>query len=119
MLRLPVIRCFIIEKKCVVTSFKYDALVAMKSASPKLKLGYLTADVTDDILENMKRDGIDEICPKAGNISADDVWKWQKMGFNVRAWGVSDEAVMKKAYEDGVNGMTCNFPDKLVELVKG
>ncbi|MBR5307507.1 MAG: MBL fold metallo-hydrolase [Clostridia bacterium] len=107
-----------IEKKCVVTSFKYDALVAMKSASPKLKLGYLTADVTDGILENMKRDGIDEICPKAGNISADDVWKWQKMGFNVRAWGVSDEAVMKKAYDDGVNGMTCNFPDKLAETLK-
>ena len=107
-----------IEKKCVVTSFKYDALTEMKKVSPKLKLGYLTVNVTDELLSKMINDGIDEICPMAGNISAEDVWNWQKKGFNVRAWGVSDETVMKKAYEDGVNGMTCNFPDKLVELVK-
>ena len=102
-----------IERKCVVTSFKYEALTAMKKCAPKLKLGYLTVDVTAEKLSRMKKDGIDEICPKASNISAEDVWEWQKSGFNVRAWGVSDEELMKKMYDFGTNGMTCNFPDKL------
>lgn len=102
-----------IEKKCVVTSFKYDALLAMKECAPRLALGFLTPEVTDELLCKMQNDGIGEICPKATKISGADVWKWQRLGFNVRAWGVSDETVMKKAYSDGVNGMTCNFPDKL------
>jgi|GEM_PF-279705 len=106
-----------IEKKCVVTSFKYDALVAMKRCSPKLKLGYLTVEVTDEILERMKADGIDEICPQAVNMTEEDTWKWQKKGFNVRAWGVANEELMKKVYDMGANGMTCNFPDKLREYV--
>ena len=106
-----------IERKCVVTSFKYEALTAMKECSPNLKLGYLTVNVTDETLSRMKNDGIDEICPKASDVTAEDVWKWQKSGFNVRAWGVSDEALMKKMYDLGVGGMTCNFPDKLQNYI--
>ena len=40
-------------------------------------------------------------------------------GFECRAWGISDETVMKAAVDMGVNaGMTVNFPDKLVEYMR-
>ena len=41
------------------------------------------------------------------------------MGFNVRAWGVYNEELMKQAYDSGCDGMTVNFPDKLTEYMKG
>ncbi len=106
-----------IEKKCVITSFKYDALIAMKECSPKLKLGYLTVETADELLEKMTKDGIDEICPKAENMTEENVWKWQKYGFNVRAWGVFNEDLMKKVCDMNAGGMTCNFPDKLYNYV--
>jgi glycerophosphoryl diester phosphodiesterase len=34
----------------------------------------------------------------------------------VRAWGVADEELMKKAYNAGVDGMTIDFPEKLIEF---
>jgi len=45
------------------------------------------------------------------------VSKWHKMGFNVRAWGVYNEDLMKQAYEAGCDGMTVNFPDKLTNYI--
>lgn len=106
------------EKKCTITSFRYDALTAMKKCAPNLKLGYLTLEVTDELLDKMKLDGIDEICPRAEGLTVEDVWKWQKLGFNVRAWGVSDEELMKAVLRAGADGMTCNFPDKLFAALK-
>lgn len=106
-----------IEKKAVVTSFKYDALLAMKTVAPKLKLGFLTVNVDDSLLSRMQSDGIDEICPKAENTNAEEVWRWKKLGFNVRAWGVANEELMRRMYDIGTDGMTCNFPDKLKEYI--
>ena len=43
--------------------------------------------------------------------------KWHRMGFNVRAWGVSNETVMGQVYDAGADGMTVNFPDKLTAYI--
>ena len=43
---------------------------------------------------------------------------WHSLGFNVRAWGISDEEIMKKVYDIGADGMTVNFPDRLVSYIK-
>ena len=40
-----------------------------------------------------------------------------RLGFNVRAWGISDEATMKQVYDAGADGMTVNFPDKLLQYI--
>ncbi len=39
-------------------------------------------------------------------------------GFVVRAWGVADEALMRQVVEAGADGMTVNFPDKLLAYVQ-
>ncbi len=38
-------------------------------------------------------------------------------GFIVRAWGVRDEGGMRRVVEAGADGMTVNFPDKLLSFV--
>ena len=106
-----------VEKKVVITSFIMEAVCAMREYAPGLKCGFLTKNVDDTLLFKLKKAGIGELCPEAKILDADKVNKWHEMGFNVRAWGVTDTNLMEKAYLSGVDGMTVNFPDKLTELL--
>lgn len=106
-----------VEKKCVITSFKFAYLERMHQIAPRLKLGYLTKEVDDAVFERMKQIGCDEFCPKASLVNAESVKKWHKDGFRVRAWGVKDEQLMRQVYDSGADGMTVNFPDKLTAYI--
>ena len=112
------IRKYGIGKKTTVTSFQYDALLRIRACAPELKTGLLTGKVDDAILEQMRADGIDQLCPRANLVTRENVEKWRRMGFHVRAWGVKDETIMKAVYDAGANGMTVNFPDKLAEYIQ-
>lgn len=113
------LRKYEMQSKTVVTSFRLAWLEEFHAVAPEFKLGYLTKDVTDEILERMRTIGIDELCPKAALIeSAEQVAAWHEMGFRVRAWGVKNEELMRGAYDAGVDGMTVNFPDKLKQYIE-
>ena len=43
--------------------------------------------------------------------------KWRGAGLGVRAWGITSVALMKKAFDLSVDGMTVNFPDRLTEYI--
>lgn len=111
------IKKYNISDKTVVTSFKYDALLVVREYAPSLKTGYLTAEVTEELLDTMTKDGIYQLCPEAKLLSPDLVSKWHALGFNVRAWGVYDEELMIHSAKCGVDGMTVNFPDKLYKYI--
>jgi len=113
------LRKYDMQKKTVVTSFRLSWLEEFKKAAPEFKLGYLTKDPSEEILSRMRAIGIDELCPKAELIeSAEQVAAWHAAGFRVRAWGVKNEDLMKRAYDAGVDGMTVNFPDKLSAYIE-
>ncbi len=104
--------------KTIVTSFKFDELKAFKEYAPEFSTGYLAEEVIDDnLLAKMKSVGIDELCPESKVISSKKVKEWMEKGFEVRAWGIYNEQIMKEVYHTGVNGMTVNFPDKLTEYI--
>lgn len=107
-----------IEQKTVVTSFHYDELLKIRNYAPGLKTGYLTSEVTNELLADMKRHGITELCPKASLLTPENVSLWHDYGFTVRAWGVADETIMKHAFDCGVDGMTVNFPDRLKKYIE-
>lgn len=107
-----------IQDKTVITSFKYEELLKMREYAPKLKTGYLTSEVTEELLLDMQQQGIGELCPIASLLTPEKVTDWHNLGFSVRAWGVSDEALMKHAYDCGVDGMTVNFPDLLKKYIE-
>lgn len=111
------IRAHGLEKKTVITSFLLDELCRLKVYAPDLKTGYLTRSTSENTLQTLLYWDIDEYCPYAPEVTAERVAKWHRMGFNVRAWGVKDEALMKAVYNAGADGMTVNFPDKLTEYI--
>ena len=104
-----------LDDKVVLTSFKYKEILDAKKFAPNIKAGYLTDKVDDALLEKMKNDGVEELCPEAKIITPELCKKWHDLGFNVRAWGVKDTELMEKVLEAGADGMTVNFPDKLTE----
>ena len=87
--------------------------------APEFKAGYLVNEpVTNEILTKMKEHGITELWPRATVITKEKVKEWNKKGFELRAWGVSNTDIMKQVFDTGINGMTVNFPDKLTEYYK-
>ena len=111
------VKKFKLEEKVIVTSFQLDYLIKLKELYPKASAGYLTEDFDDELLLKMKEIGIGQLCPRATNLTKEKVDKWHELGFNVRAWGVKDVTIMKNAYDAGVDGMTVNFPDRLIEYI--
>lgn len=107
-----------LEKQTIITSFSLDYLVKLKSIYPQASVGYLTADFDDDMLVQMKEIGVEQLCPNGANLTPEKVEKWHEQGFNVRAWGINDEHLMRRSYDCGVDGMTVNFPDKLISYIK-
>ena len=112
------VRSYGIDKKTVVTSFHFEALLDLRSYAPELTAGYLTKNIDETTLQKMRNAGIDELCPKAEEITPEKVTVWHEKGFNVRAWGVFNPELMEQAFHAGVDGMTVNFPDLLTALMK-
>jgi glycerophosphoryl diester phosphodiesterase len=114
---VDILRKYNMSRKVTITSFNFEELCDVRQYAPEYKAGYLTNNITDELLSKMMDLGIDEICPEAHLCNAEIVRKWHHMGFNVRAWGVYNEDLMKQAYESGCDGMTVNFPDKLTKYI--
>ena len=107
-----------VADKVVITSFKYSELIDMHAILPSIRLGLLhQGEVNDELLEKMKADGINEICPESYFVNKDNCKSWHEKGFNVRAWGVYNTDLMQNLVKCGVDGMTVNFPDKLYEYL--
>lgn len=105
--------------KVIITSFKYEELVAAREYDKDIRLGYLYWGATDaDRIEKLKAIKAYQACPKALDLTEDELKLIYENGFDCRTWGISDTELMKKATDMGINGgMTVNFPDRLIEYV--
>lgn len=112
------IRKYQIGHKTVVTSFKPECIRAIKEYAPELRIGLLKNGVTEENIEELKAMGADEVCPHSAEVTPEKVAGWHREGFNVRAWGLDNEELMRKVYDSMADGMTVNFPDKLTEYRK-
>jgi len=112
------IRKYGVDKKCVVTSFKFDCIEKIKAYAPELKIGWLKKEFSEEEEASLKAIGAEEICPFAANVTPERVERWHRMGWNVRAWGVGNEELMRNVFDSMADGMTVNFPDKLTAYKK-
>jgi glycerophosphoryl diester phosphodiesterase len=101
-----------------MTSFQKDKLEALRAHAPELPAGWLLRHIDDEIISEAKRLRIAQLCPKADSVTPELVAHLRAAGFNVRAWGVANEALMRRMVECGVDGMTVNFPDKLLAYLR-
>ena len=97
-----------------ITSFQKARLDEIRAYAPELAAGWLLGEVTDAVLAQARDIGLRQICPRANTVTAELVSRLHAAGFEVRAWGVATEAIMRQVVLAGADGMTVNFPDKLI-----
>jgi glycerophosphoryl diester phosphodiesterase len=115
---------FELAQSCFVTSFAYDALVAMRAESADLRLGWLVEDIDEDVLAKAEAIQLYQICPRAENVRAETVQEARAVVREVRAWGVNGESVryqsaeiislIQRILDAGCDGMTINWPDWVI-----
>lgn len=106
---------------CFITSFRYDALVAMRERDADLPLGWLVREIDADTVTQAKAIGLYQLCPIAKSVTADQVAQAREVVREVRAWGLQGESTHNHAAElirlihqvvdSGCDGMTINWPD--------
>lgn len=102
----------------IITSFMWEPLVEVMRLRKNVKVGLLSKEESFELLDKMKEAGIYQYCPRASTFTKEWNEEIRKRGFSIRAWGVNDEDLMEKMLDFKVDGMTVNFPDKLLEELK-
>jgi glycerophosphoryl diester phosphodiesterase len=101
-----------------ITSFQKTRLEEVRAYAPELPTGWLVTEASDEVVAQARALGLTQICPRANTVTPELVRRLHTEGFVVRAWGVADEALMRQVVEAGADGMTVNFPDKLLAYVQ-
>lgn len=102
----------------IITSGIIASLREVHRLDPEMRLGYLTRIVTDQLMDILMEDGIGQICPQAPALTPEVNQQLREKGFSVRPWGISDDTIMRRMLELHVDGMTTNYPDHLVAMLK-
>jgi glycerophosphoryl diester phosphodiesterase len=101
-----------------ITSFQKARLEEIRGYAPELPAGWLLPAVSDAAIAQGHDLGLRQMCPRAPTVTAGLVSRLHAEGFVVRAWGVDTEALMRQVVEVGADGMTVNFPDKLLAFLR-
>lgn len=106
---------------CIVTSFSYDALVAMREVDSTLRLGWLVPEINAEVIAKANALQLYQLCPNARSISAVHVAHARTVVREVRAWGLQGTtianhnaeliALIHQVLVCGCDGMTINWPD--------
>ena len=108
---------FGIYGKMTVTSFNFDYLREIKRINPRARIGWLVCGSGEEQIEQLAGINGEEMAPEAGKLTEEAVRRLRAAGLGMRAWGVTDTALMKKMCRLGADGMTVNFPDRLFEYI--
>jgi glycerophosphoryl diester phosphodiesterase len=100
-----------------ITSFQKVRLEEAREYAPELPAGWLVREVTDVAVSEARALGLAQLCPRADAVTPELVDRLHAGGFVARAWGVADEELMRRVVEAGADGMTVNFPDKLIAFL--
>ena len=101
-----------------ITSFQRTRLEETRAYAPELPTGWLVGEVSDAIVAEARAMGLTQLCPRANTVTPELVHRLHVEGFLVRAWGVATEDLMRQVVKAGADGMTVNFPDKLIAYLK-
>ena len=106
------------EGQVTITSFQDVRLEEMHGYAPELPRGWLVREVTDAVIARARRMGLTQLCPRANTVTSELVRRLHAEGFVARAWDVKTDELMQQVVQAGADGMTVNFPDKLVAYLK-
>ena len=116
---LSIIKKYATHDNIYITSFNYKALENMRKLDLNIKLSWLIEEkINKNNIDKLLKINGTQICPRADNVTKDDIELANNNGLGVRLWGVSNEQIMENVYKFDIDGMTVNFPYKLQHLME-
>ena len=112
---LNIVEQFGLLERVIFTSYDFSTICNIKRKNPRAQVGYLTADFTEENIQRVLKENIECFCPKADEVTKELVEYWHSLDLFVRAYGVKTPEIMRHAIQAGVDGMSINFPDLLLE----
>jgi glycerophosphoryl diester phosphodiesterase len=110
-----------LRDSCIVTSFSYAALAAMRQLDADLRLGWLVQELEETVLTPAQPLNLYQLCPRADAVTPAAVTSARAVVPEVRAWGVQGKtaagqaaeviALIQQVLDAGCDGMTINWPD--------
>ena len=111
---VDLVRAHGMEQQVTCTSFQYTHLQTLRAYAPEFPTGWLVGEISEAVIAQAHALGCAQLCPRAALVTPDLVQRLHAEGFRVRAWGVGNTALMGQVVAAGADGMTVNFPDKLL-----
>ncbi len=98
-------------------SFSYDALKRVRELDPAAKLAYLGGDKS---LQELKADGIDGLDYNYSIFKKENkmIEEAKKLGLSTNCWTVDDVNDLQYFLKEGVDMITTNEPELLIDLIK-
>jgi len=100
-------------ERVLISSFKLDALVAMRATDGALPLGLLYEDPIADLAGDARRVGASFVHPGASLVSPALLDEARALGLGVLVWTVDDPDVARGLVDLGVGGIITNRPAAL------
>lgn len=105
-----------LQDACIITSFSYDSLAAMRAIDETVHMGWLVREMDDDVLDKARELELYQLCPQAAHVTSEQVALASEVVPEVRAWGMSGErrevmALIQRVLDAGCDGMTIDWPD--------
>jgi len=94
-----------------LSSFNWDATLAVRAALPDLTVGFLTPRFDAAEIARVAEAGLVQICPRADTLTPALVEQARARGLQIRAWGVATRDDLRRVYASGADGTTLNWPD--------
>lgn len=131
------VREFGLERRVMVTSFSLDQLLRVRAVAPELPICWLLPrrkeleralsparaattifELQQPLIERARDEGFAQVGIAASDVSAEAVRFGHAQGLEVRGWGVENDAHADKLIDAGANGMTTNWPERLIEQLE-
>lgn len=104
--------------EATLTSFQRERIEEARAMGPEMPAGLLAREMDAGTVAWAKAAGLAMLCPRAEWLTPERVAELHGQGFLVRAYGVPDVQAMERVLDSGADGMTVNFPDKALALLR-
>lgn len=114
---LNIINKYKTHNNIYITSFEYEILENVRNMDKNIKISWLIEKIDQDSVNKILRIYGNQICPQASLVTTKDIELAKSKKIGVRLWGIYDENIMKRVLNYDIEGMTVNYPDKLIEIM--
>lgn len=105
--------------RVIVSSFDHRAIRRIKDIAPGIVCGILFSGGLIDPITPARLAGADGLHPEYGWVHEALVSAAQDAGLFVNVWTVDSDQQIRRMAELGVTGILSNYPDRLVQILKG